>query len=164
MLTNKTIRKLLKFYFQSFLLGVPEILVGFRTSQGKLTTLQSFRTIEIPRAVRGKQGAWDPSVCLSWGERLLEFLKCNLEESFKTDGSPGEERVWRVKFTPKEGVMLRMLDGDEVEDVVGGEERVGFLPQWFVDETRASQEEGKDKLGGRHLERVEGEVSKEWVI
>ena len=82
-------------------------------------------------------------MCLSWGERFLEFLKCNIGESFRT----GEEmRVWRVKFTPKEGVMLRVLDRDEVEDVVGGEERVGFLPRWFVDQTGASQEEENDKL------------------
>ena len=130
-------------------MGVPEILVGFRTPQGRLTTLQSFRTIEIPRTVRGKPGAWDPGVCLCWGERFLEFLKCNIGESFRT----GEElRVWRVKFTPKEGVMLRVLDRDEVEDVVGGEERVGFLPRWFVDQTGASQEEENDKIGGPLLE------------
>ena len=148
-LQTKPSRKLLKFYFQSFLLGVPEILVGFRTPQGRLTTLQSFRTIEIPRTVRGKPGAWDPGVCLSWGERFLEFLKCNIGESFRT----GEEmRVWRVKFTPKEGVMLRVLDRDEVEDVVGGEERVGFLPRWFVDQTGASQEEENDKIDGPLLE------------
>ena len=61
-------------------------------------------------------------------------------------------RVWRVKFTPKEGVMLRVLDRDEVEDVVGGEERVGFLPRWFVDQTGASQEEENDKIDGPLLE------------
>ncbi|KII85063.1 hypothetical protein PLICRDRAFT_45175 [Plicaturopsis crispa FD-325 SS-3] len=45
-------KKLLKFYFQSFLLGVPEIIVGFRTPAGALTTTQSFRTLQLPRIAR----------------------------------------------------------------------------------------------------------------
>lgn len=68
-------KKLLKFYFQSFLLGVPEIMVGFRTPQGQVTSVQAFKTMEIPRLVRGKPGAWDPRPCLAWGERLLRFVR-----------------------------------------------------------------------------------------
>ncbi|KAJ7650093.1 RAI1-domain-containing protein [Roridomyces roridus] len=121
-------RKLLKFYMQSFLLGVPEILVGFRTPSGQVTTTQTFKTVEIPRLVRGKgPHAWDPSVCFAWGDAFLEFLKTQIRDK--------EERtVWRVAFRPKVGVELRVLDDKEVEGVVAGEERVGFLPQWYWDE------------------------------
>lgn len=31
-----------------------------------------------------------------------------------------------------------MLDEDEIEDVVGGEDRVGFLPTWYWDEVHAT--------------------------
>ena len=41
--------KLLKHYVQSFLLGVPLIIVGFRTRPGVLSALQRFNTLEIPR-------------------------------------------------------------------------------------------------------------------
>ncbi|KAH9995835.1 RAI1 like PD-XK nuclease-domain-containing protein, partial [Russula vinacea] len=71
-------KKLLKFYFQSFLLGVPEILVGFRTPNGILKTTESFKTLEIPRMVRGKENAWDPQICLSWGESFLTWIKSNV--------------------------------------------------------------------------------------
>ncbi|KAJ7689417.1 hypothetical protein B0H17DRAFT_1066526, partial [Mycena rosella] len=37
-----TTKKLLKFYIQSFLLGVPEILVGFRTPAGQVSTTNAF--------------------------------------------------------------------------------------------------------------------------
>ena len=74
------------------------------------------------------------------------------------EGAEEEMKVWRIKFTPKEGVMLRVLDRDEVEDVVGGEDRMGFLPRWFVDQTKAGQEEGKDKA---HLQ---SSVPEGWVI
>ncbi|KAF7336767.1 RAI1 domain-containing protein [Mycena venus] len=55
-------KKLLKFYMQSFLLGVPEIFVGFRTPSGEITTTQTFRTVEIPRLVRGKAHGWEPGM------------------------------------------------------------------------------------------------------
>ena len=62
---------------------------------------------------------------------------------------------------PKEGIMLHVLDRDEVEDVVGGEERVGFLQRWFVDQMKAGQGEEKDKTGTPHLQ---SKVPKGWVI
>lgn len=122
-------KKLLKFYFQSFLLGVPEIAVGFRTPSGEVTTVQSFDTTKIPRLVRGKAGSWDPSICLNWGEEILTFLKKILQGSDADKAS-----VWRVKFVPKEGVTIMKLTDSLVDEVVNGEERVGFLPKWYWDE------------------------------
>ncbi|KAJ7096527.1 RAI1 like PD-XK nuclease-domain-containing protein [Mycena belliarum] len=132
-------KKLLKFYMQSFLLGVPEILVGFRTPAGQVTTTQVFKTVEIPRLVRGKPHAWDPAVCLRWGGAFLDFLQAHVKGRPATD-------VWRVRFTPGTGVELRVLDAAEVKDVVAEEERVGFLPREYwedvmpkeVKETEAS--------------------------
>ncbi|RDB26378.1 Decapping nuclease RAI1 [Hypsizygus marmoreus] len=125
-------RKLLKFYFQSFLLGVPEILVGFRTPSGVVTTIQSFKTIQIPRLVRGKPGAWDPLVCLDWGNRFLSFLKDVVKREVAQHDAP--TLVWRVKFAPKAGVTVDILDPGGVQDVEAGEDRVGFLPKWYWDE------------------------------
>lgn len=80
------------------LLGVPRVIVGFRTRQGQLTALQPFKTLEIPRlydahtsappcsgspaltplgappSVRGKPHAWDPLACLASARALLSFL------------------------------------------------------------------------------------------
>ncbi|KAF9267999.1 RAI1-domain-containing protein [Marasmius fiardii PR-910] len=115
-------KKLLKFYFQSFLLGVPEIIVGFRTAKGYLTSVESFKTIEIPRMVRGKPGGWEPSVCLGWGYRFLRKLLDTCTEG----------KLWRVDFIPGSGARVRELSGDEMAEVINGEERVGFLPVWYV--------------------------------
>jgi len=120
-------KKLLKFYMQSFLLGVPEIVVGFRKPSGQLTTTQSFQTVQIPRHVRGKPGAWDPLICLDWGDRFLSFL-------FNTVQTKTGKDVWRVTFTPKVGITATMLDGAGMEEVMGGEDRIGFLPRWYWDE------------------------------
>jgi len=126
-------RKLLKFYFQSFLLGVPEILVGFRTPSGVLTTTQSFKTIQIPRLVRGKPGAWDPLTCLDWGHNFICFLKDVVSRGAYSDAS-----VWRVKFIPQRGITIEILGPIGVEDVRAGEDRVGFLPTWYWDELHAN--------------------------
>ncbi|KAF8650078.1 hypothetical protein AX16_005421 [Volvariella volvacea WC 439] len=121
-------KKLLKFYFQSFLLGVPEIVVGFRTPSGQLTTTQTFKTIEIPRLVRGKPGAWDPLLCLEWGQNFLAFLRNIVaKDEERDDGVP----VWRVRFIPKDGVVVERLNRAGIEEVANSEDRVGFLPTWF---------------------------------
>ncbi|KAJ1307867.1 hypothetical protein OPQ81_001947 [Rhizoctonia solani] len=78
-------RKLLKFWAQSFLLGIPEIVVGFRTHQGRILTLQTFETLGLPRLVRGKPGAWDPKPCLVFAEKLLRFIRSTLTEDKQSD-------------------------------------------------------------------------------
>ncbi|KAH6913340.1 hypothetical protein BKA70DRAFT_1369947 [Coprinopsis sp. MPI-PUGE-AT-0042] len=108
-----------------------EIVVGFRTPSGVVNTLQKFKTIELPRLVRGKPGAWDPSVCLAWSNNFLTFLKSTLVED-----SP---RVWRVTFTPGTGVSAHALDDAGVDEVVNGEDRTGFLPSWYWDEIHAAR-------------------------
>ncbi|KAI5892903.1 RAI1-domain-containing protein [Schizophyllum commune H4-8] len=128
-------KKLLKFYFQSFLLGVPKIVVGFRTPAGVIREIQDFKTMEIPRMVRGKPGAWDPTVCLAWGERFFGWLRGNVGDASgdQPDATNGHQAaaVWRVRFTPKAGVSVSRLDVAGVTDVEGGEDRVGFLPRWY---------------------------------
>ncbi|KAI0643610.1 RAI1-domain-containing protein [Trametes meyenii] len=136
-------KKLLKFYVQSFLLGVPEIVVGFRTPQGKLITTQSFKTIELPRLVRGKPGAWDPQICLAWGQHFLSTLKSILSAKdvpTGEEGSPGPPlaRVWRISLAPNEGVKVWPLDEAGVRGVQGGDDRVGILPRWFYDRVTES--------------------------
>lgn len=78
--------------FRAVLLGVPLVVVGFRTRPGILTAIQAFKTLEIPRlyvkcllplasryslvvcSVRGKPHSWDPLACLASARSLLTFL------------------------------------------------------------------------------------------
>jgi hypothetical protein len=118
--------------------------VGFRTPKGQLTTTQSFKTIQIPRQVRGKPGAWDPSICLDWGHRFLSFLKSTIA-SHSSANSP--RSVWRVTFTPGDGVTAAPLDQAGIDEVEAGEDRVGFLPRWYADELRVPPAEGVQDSG-----------------
>jgi len=128
-------KKLLRFYIQSLLLGVPQIVVGFRTKAGELVGVRTFETVDVPGFVRenvalaGRRGwGWDVGVCLRWGERFVMFLRqvvCGWDRKGKG------LTVWRVTFTPKMGVSVRTLNEREVDEVRGGEDRVGFLPRSF---------------------------------
>ena len=68
-------RKLLKFWAQSFLLGVPKIVVGFRSKQGILERLEEVETRDIPGNVkrRGK-GTWDGNICINFTAGFLECM------------------------------------------------------------------------------------------
>lgn len=66
-------RKLLKFWAQSFLLGVPKIIVGFRNKHGILQRLEELETKNIPGVMkqRGK-GSWDGNVCINFTASFLD--------------------------------------------------------------------------------------------
>ncbi|EXJ93135.1 hypothetical protein A1O3_01692 [Capronia epimyces CBS 606.96] len=85
-------RKLLKFWAQSFLLGVPKIVVGYRTSQGILEYLEELDTQSIPEKVRVKgNNLWDGQTCINFASSFLEWLK----------GVITEGGVWRIQKRDK---------------------------------------------------------------
>ncbi|KAI4112902.1 MAG: hypothetical protein LQ345_006018 [Seirophora villosa] len=68
-------RKLLKFWIQSFLLGVPKIIVGFRSKDGILQSLEELETAKIPTLVKLKgKGSWDGNVCINFTAKFLECM------------------------------------------------------------------------------------------
>ncbi|GAA5894738.1 hypothetical protein JCM5296_002269 [Sporobolomyces johnsonii] len=149
-------QKLLKHYVQSFLLGVPTVTVGFRTRQGQLTGLQSFKTLEIPRLVRGKPHAWEPIACLASARSLLAFIhetirsSTSLPSASPVSASAEPAPVFRISFSPSSanangpGVSIRQLSEEEVRsEVIAGkndEERTGFLLKRWVEGVRARRE------------------------
>lgn len=67
-------RKLLKFWAQSFLLGVPKIVVGFRDEHGILHRMEEMETRDIPMKVkRHGRGIWDGNICINF---TASFLGC----------------------------------------------------------------------------------------
>ena len=81
--------KLLKFWAQSFLLGVPRIIVGFRSERNTLVSLQLLETMKIPAQVRERGTTmWDGNVCINFTAKFLEFLR----EIITEDG------IYGIKF------------------------------------------------------------------
>jgi RAT1-interacting protein len=66
-------RKLMKFWIQSFLLGVPKIIVGFRTPDGILKRIEELDTASIPSTVKRQgRGTWDGNMCINFAASLLD--------------------------------------------------------------------------------------------
>ena len=104
--------------------------------------------------VRGKQDAWDPQICLSWGEKFLMWLKSSVGESSSGSDNATSESVWRVKFTPRVGVELALLSEEERREVEAGEDRIGFLPKWYYTEIQdASSQSAQRSASGAESEQ-----------
>ena len=134
--TLKFERKLLKFWAQSFLLGVPKIVVGFRSKSGILRGLQMFNTHELPGMVRRGTGCWDGNVCINFAAEFLGWLKETIRE----------EGVYSVVLRKKGGVV-------EVRKV--GEGTGGIVSEEFLAWRKAEkQEDGKRGPGKQGEEKT----------
>lgn len=81
-------RKLLKFWAQSFLLGVPTIIVGFRDQYGIVHRLEELDTASIPGRVKKiGRGSWDGNICINFASAFLDCMLIAL--SFPTQEANG---------------------------------------------------------------------------
>ena len=97
-------RKLLKFWIQSFLLGVPKIIVGFRSQNGILQRLEELETKNIPGMVKRQgRGIWDGNLCINFTAAFLECEGFTTSDLLTTNASLGLKRtittngVWRIR-------------------------------------------------------------------
>lgn len=123
-------RKLLKFWAQSFLLGVPKIIVGFRSKAGILRGLQTFNTHELPGMVRRGTNCWDGNVCINFATEFLGWLKETVTE----------EGVYSIVLRKKSGV----VEVRRVNEGTGGIVSEEFLA-WRRERDGKEKEEGNSK-------------------
>ncbi|KAE8146415.1 HLA class III protein Dom3z [Aspergillus avenaceus] len=88
-------RKLLKFWAQSFLLGVPKIIVGFRDAFGIVRHLEEIETAGIPNKVKAGKGTWDGNICIKFASDFMEWLRCTISEG----------GTWRIRKAEKSSVI-----------------------------------------------------------
>ncbi|KAI1214890.1 RAI1-domain-containing protein [Annulohypoxylon truncatum] len=112
-------RKLMKFWIQSFLLGVPKIIVGFRSQQGILTKIEEIQTAKIPETA-AKRGVrtWNANVCINFASAFLEWLKSTIND----------EGVWRIRRRPRSGV----IEVFKVEEVGHGRILTDEFINWRI--------------------------------
>ena len=135
-------RKLLKFWAQSFLLGVPKIVIGYRSQQGILQRLEEVETQTIPdRVLRGKR-MWDGQTCINFTSAFLEWLKANITG----------EGVWRIRKREK----IPSLEVYQVEESGTGD----ILPQTFLD-WRTKE---LPALTGSHVEQAPPSVEQAKIL
>ncbi|KAK0522993.1 decapping endonuclease targeting mRNA [Tilletia horrida] len=144
--------KMIRFYMQSFLLGVPTLVCGFRDRSGYLVDVQHFNTLQLPRTVRARNPLLDAGKGLAFADQILGWVRTHIAtDSHNTSLSPPPLQdaeksypVFRISFAPLGhsgppsrdpnnygGVLTirRLSDAEVVSEVKGGAEggRVGFL-------------------------------------
>lgn len=72
--------KLLKFWIQSFLAGVPFIVIGYRNDAGQLVRTERLRTKDITHRVKLKS-YWQGGVCLAFADEVLCWLYGTVKEN-----------------------------------------------------------------------------------
>lgn len=72
--------KLLKIWIQSFLAGVPYIVIGFRNDAGRLVRTERLRTKDITQRVKMKN-YWQGGVCLAFADEVLCWLYGTVKEN-----------------------------------------------------------------------------------
>ncbi|KAK9318041.1 RAI1 like PD-XK nuclease-domain-containing protein [Lipomyces starkeyi] len=91
--------KLFKVWAQSFLLGVPKAIIGFRTEQGYLQTFEEFETQKIPGIVKKSKYSnpyttWDGVDALAFLAACLQWLKTTIPRA-------EENVVWKIRYLPR---------------------------------------------------------------
>eukprot|EP00118_Oscarella_pearsei_P004300 m.18146 g.18146 ORF g.18146 m.18146 type:complete len:395 (+) comp27606_c0_seq2:157-1341(+) len=110
--------KIIRWWAQSFLIGVPKIICGWRDDDGFVKRLETFKTLELPRLVRDRESMWDPSVCLNFCHQLLVWI-----QSVITEDNPKIAYLIEWK-SPFREVTVKVLP--ENSSYV-------FLPDWYTE-------------------------------
>lgn len=97
--------KLMSFWAQSFLAGIPKILVGFRSDSGMIKSIEYIDVNEIPRITRGKV-TWCPETMLNFGILLLDWISEQMRQL-------PEDEVYRLSYGGSESdeITLKRLEG-----------------------------------------------------
>ena len=96
-------RKLLKFWIQSFLLGVPNIILGFRSQNRILQRQEELETNHITGFVKKGRGIWDGNLCINFTAAFLECEGFTTSDLLTINASLGLKRtittngVWRIR-------------------------------------------------------------------
>ncbi|KAH7373758.1 hypothetical protein KP509_17G073500 [Ceratopteris richardii] len=72
--------KLLKFWIQSFIAGVPKIVCAYRDDSGFIKRVELMRTMEITQRVK-ERNLWQGGVCLAFADQVLCWLYGSVKEN-----------------------------------------------------------------------------------
>ncbi|XP_034566990.1 decapping and exoribonuclease protein [Notolabrus celidotus] len=115
--------KLLKWWAQSFLPGVPRVVAGFRDHEGVVVGVETFPISKISHLIKNEHNCWKPTVCMNFCCDFLSFVKQTV-----TEDNP---RVVYLFCYEPHGDVTYSLHRDS---------QYSFLPHWYVEEMTRSHD------------------------
>ncbi|XP_033108437.1 decapping and exoribonuclease protein-like [Anneissia japonica] len=107
--------KLLKWWAQSFLIGIPTVIGGFRDDEGNVLQLERFSTFRMPEIAR-QERSWSASVCVNFCDYFLNYVKSQV-----TRDDP------RVVY-----LFERKPGSDEITYTIEEDPVHHFMPEWYI--------------------------------
>lgn len=112
--------KLLKWWAQSFLPGVTQIVAGFRDHDGVVVSMETIQTSKISQLIKNEYNCWKPTVCMNFCSDFLSFVKSVVKED-------DPRLVYLFAWDPHR----------DVSYTVHRDSQYNFLPEWYVKEMRS---------------------------
>jgi len=102
--------KMLSWWIQSFLAGVPRITVGWRDDDGLVRKIEHIETMKIPKLANADCQKWSYKACIGFTNRILDWLQHNTKDqqrySLRYRPSRGQERFVELENSNREGSFL----------------------------------------------------------
>ncbi|XP_071329817.1 decapping and exoribonuclease protein [Trachinotus anak] len=114
--------KLLKWWAQSFLPGVPRVVAGFRDHEGVVVSVETFHISKISHLIKSEYNCWKPTVCMNFCCDFLSFVK-----RVATEDNPSV--VYLFSWEPHRDVTFS----------IHRDSHYSFLPHWYIQEMTSSQ-------------------------
>lgn len=109
--------KLLKWWAQSFLPGVPRIVAGFRDHEGVVVSVETYHTSKISQLIKNEYNCWRPTVCMNFCCEFLSFVRSVVRED-------NPRVVYLFSWDPQ----------NDVTFTIHRDSHYSFLPDWYVGE------------------------------
>lgn len=113
--------KLLKWWAQSFLPGVPRIVAGFRDHDGVVVGVETIPIAKISHLIKNEFNCWKPTVCMNFCCDFLSFARTVVKED-----------------DPRVVYLFSCEPHRDVTYSVHRDSVYSFLPLWFVEELSAA--------------------------
>lgn len=110
--------KSIKWWSQSFLVGIKTLIVGLRNDDG---IVEAYEEIDVRNIARESRDHWSPAVCMKF---CAEFLRV-VRNDMKQVNCP--HTVMRYSYFPE--------DHSNIErEIMKGRNELEFLPEWYCNE------------------------------
>lgn len=127
--TNFKRYKLLKWWAQSFLIGICKIVCGFRDDSGIVQQIREFHTSELPKQCRDIPNSWKANVCFNFCDEFLQYVKDTVQMDY-------DRAVYVFHWSPRGPVLCQVEDPKSSQYV--------FLPSWYTGDSTVRR---SDKMG-----------------
>ncbi|XP_060882821.1 decapping and exoribonuclease protein [Labrus mixtus] len=115
--------KLIKWWAQSFLPGVPRVVAGFRDHEGVVVGVETFPISKMSHLIKNEHNCWKPTVCMNFCCDFLSFVK-----QTATEDNPSV--VYLFCYEPHRDVTFS----------IHRDSQYSFLPRWYLEGITRSQD------------------------